>query len=178
MSDNIIHIACDESNNGKSLEIHTAVASVFPNDVYYIDEILSKRRSRRAHRNIFDRVHKRDYRFLLFHESDKERYRPETRLGIITASLSNDLLTEEHLKFFFINFVFDGEKSRNEIEYARRLLRAHHNLGKDQIGMSYGAKYDQHYALVNIADQLAHYFFKKRVSEISEHPKRSYLLNR
>jgi hypothetical protein len=169
-----LYIGADESNNGRAFEIHTTVFSIHPSDAAEVskDNLLPKFRT---HKNLFNRLKKRDYSFLLFTDSDRNRIPKHERAGAIVTSL----LYEEFdwSEFDSFNFLLDGDRNTKELDYLVDIVTAKiPKIKSGNISVSYGGKYDQRYLVVNLADQLAHYLFRKGIDYVSEHEDRKALL--
>ena len=169
-----LYIGADESNNGRAFEIHTAVFSIHPSDAVEVpkENLLPKIRK---HRNIFNRFRNRAYSFLLFTDSDRERIPKSERVGAIISSL----LYEEFdwPEFDSFHFLLDGDRNHHELDLLVDIVTDKiPKIDASKISISYGGKFDQRYLVVNLADQLAHYFFRKGTDYVSEHKDRKALL--
>lgn len=167
-----LFVAHDESNNGRPLEVHSSVFSEFLSDVAYCNKELNKVR---VHGELFERLRKRDYRFVLVNKEDKIRLRNKSeRLGIILTSLLMNV--EMNLDLKSLDLYLDGNKSQKEIEYVRDSVSCYLSFPRMRINITSGPRLDQHYPLVNMADQLAHYLYKCGKHILSVHPKRNELI--
>src|SRR3989338_1111127 len=167
-----LYFGCDESNNGRPLEIHTGVFSVHASDAKIVPILLPKFRS---HKNLFKRLRNRTYSFLLFTDTDRVNIPKQERLGTIVSSL----LYEEFdwAEFDSFNFLLDGDRSKKEIEYLVNIVTDKIPAIKpDKMSVSWGGKFDQKYLVVNLADELAHYLYRRGVDAISEHRDRKVLI--
>ena len=166
-----IYVGFDESNNGRKFEIHTAVFSDNPLDISESPSLIPKLR---RHKNLFNRLRNRTYAFLLFTDSDRDRIPFVERSGVTAASL----MVEEYdwSDFEGITLFLDGAKSTKEIDTLADIVLDTIPIPATGLEISFGPKYDQRIRLVNMADQLAHYLFKKGIDVISEHEDRKPLL--
>ena len=174
-----LYIGVDESNNGKAFEIHTSVFSIHTSDAIELskESLLPKLRS---HQNLFGRLKKRDYSFLLFTDSDKKRISRYDQTGAIITSLIHgefDHTIFDWTDFDSFNFILDGSRYPREIDrMVDMVIEKIPKIKPSKVSVSYGGKYDQRYPVVNLADQLAHYLFRKGLDYVSEHKDRKALL--
>ena len=169
-----LYIGIDESNNGKSFEIHTAVSSIYASDASAISKhnLLPKIRN---HKNLFSRLRNRGHSFLLFTDSDRHRIPRNERTGVIVSSLLMDEFDWSDFDSF--NFLLDGERSIRELDLMLDIIEEKiPQIKRKKTSVSYGGKFDQRYHVVNLADQLAHYLFRKGVDYVSEHKERKLLI--
>ena len=157
-----LFIGTDESNNGRPFEVHTAIFSLLPTDVLHSKTILPKIRH---HKNLFNKLKKRAYSYLLFTDFDKSRIPRQERAGVILSSLIDGQFEWGELNS--VNILLDGNRSKYEMDTVLNMVSDRINTTKLKIDAKYGAQFDQKYYIVNLADQLAHYLFKKGVDFIS-----------
>jgi hypothetical protein len=166
-----VSIGMDESNNGGVLEIHTAVFSLYAGDTVQSNSILPKIRS---HKNIFNRLRNRAYCFLLFTDLDKSKITKNQRVGVISSSLLEGEIDWQEVEN--LNFYLDGERTRSELDFMMERVVLRTGMDEKRIKINYGAKFDQRYPVVNLADEMAHYLFRKGVDYVSEHKDRKPLI--
>jgi hypothetical protein len=166
-----LFVGMDESNNGRAFEIHTAVFSLNPQDGKASEVILPKIR---AHKHIFNRLKNRTYSFLLLTDTDKSQIPKHERAGIISSSLLEGELDWDQIDN--LKFYLDGDRSTFELDFMKEKIASLTHLNEDNIKIKYGGKFDQWYPVVNIADQMAHYLFRKGIYDICEHKDRKPLI--
>ena len=159
----------DESNHGRFPEIFTAVFSRIQADSIK-REGLSKKRH---HTKLFKNLKKRDYSFLLANRHDYKRIPQREFLGVMAASLLQGKLPED---FDELHLLFDGAKDLSDQYFTKDIVSEIYSLERSRIKIIQGPKLDKKYKIINLADELAHYFFKSSNEKISENPNLKYLL--
>jgi len=170
----IINIGQDESNNGRKNEIHVAVFSSNPLDIIESDVKLPKRRS---HGDIVKSLGRRKYRFVSVRKEDKIRIPKRQLLGAISASLLDGEIESPDLQR--LQIYIDGEKFSTERLYARDMIADVLDIGKSVVSLFCGARFDQRYPIVNLADRVAHYTYygsKRSYSDFVNHRNRKPLI--
>jgi len=94
---------------------------------------------------------------------DYNRIIPDYFIAYVLASLSEDFLPSDLDTF---ELFIDGKLESSKRIYARDLLSDVYNLSKNQIKISAGGKYDKKYPIVNMADGMARYYFRKKLSAL------------
>jgi len=165
------YMGIDESNHGRFPEIFVAAFSRFPTDVlnkYPLSKI-------RNHKKLFGHFSKRDYTFLSIEENDFERVSKRDIHGIIISSL---LLNELPPSFETLEIYIDGIISPEKKIRTKEIIYEHMNIEKSRLTILSGPQLDRTYKLVNLADEMAHYIFRKsspNQQALSKH--RRYLLS-
>ncbi len=151
-----LYIGIDESNHGKVPEIFVGVRSYDSYDAIENIPLLGKTRN---HSNIGERVGTREYRFLVspYKRGDK------TLKTNILLSLTNPLIKEQ--SFDYLHLLIDGEIPKEVGIMTRTSLSHILKISKEKIIITSGPDYDRKFELVNIADQLANHFFRKKTLE-------------
>ena|SRR3989338_8916784 len=157
----------DESNNGRHPTIYIAALSSNPQDVAISADLLPKLRK---HLHIGDRLKGREYSFLLLNSSEL-LIEPYKKIGVVIASLLHGDNLGETLDVYI-----DGEWSRPVIDFAKGALEEATGLEKDLIIIHTGKDLDRKMKIVNLADELAHWFLRKRLNSLQEDPRKKELL--
>lgn len=165
-----LYVGIDESNHGRFPEIFVAVFSQFPTDTSNNFK-LSKRRSKISPMKCLE---KRAYTFLVALEGDYQRIPSRQLIGVVTSSLVYSSFTNylDHLKIFL-----DGEKTPGERTFTRDLVSEVCDFDRNRVLVFSGARFDQTFPLVNLADSVAYHLFKRySLENLSKNPNRRYLL--
>lgn len=101
----------------------------------------------------------RDFSFLVFQKEDQKRFSKKEIKGNIIASLLQGKLPEKPIDSLEI-FV-DGIIWEERTDYARDMISEIYSLPKKNISIDSGTKYDKKLPIVNKADSIAYYLFKK-----------------
>ena len=171
------YIGLDESNNGRYPVIYVAAFSNHKTDTN-----ISKRKrrgkirnghdkDRKGHRKISTMLKSRDHSFLFYSRSDNELIKPYKKIGIILASLIYEQPRDDFLKI-----LIDGEWGKRIVDFTRTILHDTTGLEKDCIEIVTSAQLDRKNKLVNIADEMAHWLYRKSLSNIVDNEKRKELL--
>lgn len=165
------HIAYDESNSGRYPEICVCVTSIFPQDYKLLCYDLKKRRE--SHKGLKEKLQLRDFRFCFFTETDKYllENQKHKKLGLILASLLHGIKIEDKLTIYI-----DGEWNNKIKDYASDLISDITKIEKTQINLEVKGNLDRRMNLVNIADETAHWIYKKNIEELTRHKKRKKFL--
>lgn len=166
-----LYVGADESNNGRPLEIHTAVFSAHQSDAVAVPSLLPKVR---AHSNMFNRLRGRGYSFVLFEEKDKNRLARKDRLGNIVSSLLFNEFDWQEINS--VNILLDGNRYDEEVNIMLEMAAETIGLSRMNIHADWGAKYDQKFLIVNLADELAHYLYKRGNPYLDNHKERKALI--
>jgi hypothetical protein len=155
------YIAYDESNHGRYPEYCVCFFSYLKKDSFtYRSPHFGKIRAN--HRELENRITKRDYRFLLLEEKDASNIKELKKPALIFGSLIYDVwINEEPL------FLYDGDIRRASIEYAKDLISDIKDIPKSAIKIKNGADYDKKNFLVNLADEMAHALYKKKSERLN-----------
>ena len=165
-----VNVGIDESNHGRYPEVFTGVASCFERDIN--EGVFPKKRGN--HKTLFGHLNKRDYSFLFLEENDLKRIGPENLLGTICASL---IMGFDFEQFEKIRFWLDGEITFGKKAEVRKVISYYSKRPVKQIKIEGGPRFDQTYGIVNLADELAHYIFRKTtIEENSRNPHRKTLI--
>ena len=161
-SNSELYIGIDETNCGRFPEIYVAAFSNLKKDSYSRQFRLKKRRN--DHNSLWGRLSRRGYSFLFLSKSDHERISKRDFLWTVIASLSEDTL-EEMKEVEKTSFIIDGEVLNSRLAYTRDSLAEYLSLGRNRLEVIAGAKYDEIYPIVNLADEIAHVLFRHSTPE-------------
>lgn len=160
----------DESNNGRIPVYYTGVMSTNPRDV---TDIITKEKIRN-HKKLFSRFSHRNYSFLQLNGIDIDRIPRNQKIGTVVASLLNG---EIEPPIEVLGLYLDGEYLTPEKLYLRDLISEVYSLKRKNVHLFCGARYDTKIRLVQLADELAHYFFRNCPQEkLSRNPHRKELI--
>lgn len=150
---NSLYVGVDESNHGRFPEVFVAAFSGL--DKYSQKGSFSK--VRRSH-TLFKPSSEIEYSFLLASESDYQRISQRELLGVVVASLVKDQIP---IDLNHLEILVDGEHLQDKRIFLRDLVSEVCCIDKKIISLKVGADFDQKYPLVNLADDIAHYLFRK-----------------
>jgi hypothetical protein len=156
-------VGIDESNHGRDNEIFAAAISRNFNDVIPFN-FQEKARTREAKSRILRILRRagRDYTFLCLPEEIKEMMPKEKRIGIVIASLLQDI---EVTELDNLELYLDGEWPRKQLVYARDYFSKLISLDRNRISINCGARLDTYIPLVYYADGLASFLFRQKTPE-------------
>lgn len=165
-------IGYDESNNGKYPEICVAVASPYDRDFDRLQTKIPKVRTN-DYQNLKRKLGLRDYRYLLFTETDNTfiKKHKHKKLGLILSSLLFKKNFDENLSMFI-----DGEWNIKSIDYAKAMISEITDLPRGAVEIFPEAHLDQQLMIVNIADETASMLRKKSIDELCNDEHRKQLL--
>ena len=163
------YVGYDESNHGLFPEICVTVSGS-EEDAVVMRDFVSKRRN---HRQVRKRVGDRDYSYLLFTETEKEIIPVYEKLGVVLGSLVYGEKFDGALDVYI-----DGEWGDECLDYALDTLGEVTRLRSDMISIRTGANLDKRVGLVNIADEVAHWFLTRKLSfeDLRKNPHRKEVL--
>ncbi len=163
---NTLYVAYDESNHGKFPEIDVVTLSGL--EKYIKKGTFPKQRKKLP--SLRTGPYK-DYFFLLASEVDCKRIPPKELLGVTIVSLIEESIGLPNLEF--LELFVDGEHRLPYRKYVKDIISERCFFPRKNINLNYGANFDRQYPLVNWADNLAHYLFRKCSPEkLSRNPKR------
>ncbi len=170
-----MYVGIDESNHGRFPEIFVAVFSTFDSDI----EERSFKKSRRNHKNLMRRLGRRSYSFLLYSSSDRKLFREREsykEVGAIVASLiSPEILEQEDEKI--LDIYIDGEHQHRTLVYCRDIVSNVLDIDKECVEVSCGPSLDEKLRIVNIADEIAHWLYRKQpLNDLANKKQRRELL--
>lgn len=151
-----LFVGIDESNHGRYPEIFSAIFSIIPQDIIEQPNLLVKKRDN--HRGLFTKLSKRDYSFIVIGAEDYEKLRPVEFIGHVAVSLLQEKIPQELDE---LRILIDGEVLSNKKLYTRSLISDIYGIEKEIIRIESGKDLDRRYRLVNIADELSHYLFRR-----------------
>lgn len=171
------YVGADESNNGRFPATYVAVFSNFDSDI--IDHspnsnsksLLSKIRSHDV-KVLTRRLARRDYSFLLLTEEEYEMTEHYRLWGNILGSL----LLGEHLGEI-LEIYIDGEITRKAKDHCKGCIHEATRLEYPRIRLFNGGNYDRKFDIVNLADEQAHFLFRKKtLEELTVNPHKKQLV--
>lgn len=164
-------VGVDESNNGKFPAYFVAILSQKALDI----TAKIKSEKIRSHKpNLFNQLKKRGYSFLLFEENDQERIPGFKKPGVIVASLLDQEIGQEVEN---LAIYLDGEYTTPQKSYLRDCVSDYSGLERRCVNLFCGANFDKKIKIVQLADELAHYLFRKYpIQKISKNRHRKTLL--
>ena len=164
------YIAMDESNHGRFPEIFVSIYSNMPRDAIISEKpFIPKKRNN--HKTLLKKLEKRNYSFLLLTRDESPFIDKDKIPGIIIASLIQGKYLNSPLHLYV-----DGELSERKKDYIMGALSETTPLDREGIFLYSGTDLDRRVMLVNIADETAHWLFKKPLEKIAGHPKQKTLL--
>ena len=156
---NVLSVGIDESNHGLFPEIFCAVRSKKKKDII---EGGKKEKIRANFESLLREVEERSYSFLvLASKEDYKRIGQKNIGGVVAASL----LVGTPRNFETLKIFFDGDLKKPERNYMRDIISEYLAVSKDGISIYCGGNYDQRIPLVNLADGMARYLFRKHTIE-------------
>jgi len=159
MGNEVLGFGIDESNHGRYPEFFVAVSSQVHSDFVEVPELLPKIRKKASQdftNTLFSRFHCRKYSYLTVSKEDFSRWHKYEQKGIIISSLLYPLP-----KISVLELYLDGELRSDILKNTRSLVSDFLNIrGKCTINIFTGKDLDRRVSIVNLADQLAHYFYK------------------
>ena len=166
LSNHTFYAAYDESNHGRFPQIDVLTMSGLKK--YVQKGTFPKQRKKKP---CLRTGINNDYSFLLSSEADYKRIPKKEILGLTIASLISDHICLEKLDS--LKLFIDGEHLISKRNYIKDLFVEIFSIPRNKIIINSGANFDRKYLLVNWADSLAHYFFRKCTPEqLSRNPKR------
>jgi hypothetical protein len=156
----------DESNNGRFPAVYVAACSNNVSDGRDFLKIKERQAcfpKKRNHKGIEGRCSERHYYFCLLKKEENEMIPEHKRKGILIASL----IYGQEIKIP-IEVYADGEFKIKEKDYTIGILKNCLNIEKNMIEFYYGKDLDRKIKIVNIADELANWLFRKPLLEISK----------
>jgi hypothetical protein len=159
--DGTVYGGFDESNHGYYPEFFVLVLSGNSKDVMKLDTSLGKAKTETSLRNIVKKTSRRGHTFLQIEKKDSDRVVPYKLIGNIVASLAEDFLPSSLNNF---EFYVDGKLDSLKKFYMRDFLAEIYGFSKKQIHIYAGGKFDKKYSVVNMADGMSRYYFRKKFS--------------
>jgi hypothetical protein len=160
------HVGFDESNHGRFPEIGVIVNASYPKDYQLLSYDLE---TRRGPRGLAQKLKRRDYRFVLFSETDKHNLQknPHKKLGLMLASLLYNEQIGDSLDLYL-----DGTWNHNASSYAIELISHSTGLPARAIHIYQKARLDRRMRIVNLADQTAYWIFNTSIKDLTENKQR------
>jgi hypothetical protein len=149
-----LYLRIDESNHGRFDEVFSMTYSLDPNFALFEKGKIPKRRH---HKDYFLKELLQlgiDYNFLLLSKENYMRIPKEKLPGIVVASLIKDLPKSE------LNMFIDRKLFSPEDNFMRKLIIKRFSMDPNLLKIQSRDKFDEHYPIVNLADELAHYLFR------------------
>jgi|TARA_Y100000310_G_scaffold174669_3_gene174763 hypothetical protein len=174
-------IGIDESNHGRDPEIFVAAITRDTREALNthpveLDKPRDRGRKKCKVKNPTRSLGMRDYTFLSAHGDDYARISEKKFMPTIITSLLIDKIDPEQER---IHILVDGHLDTHQTRYTRDLLVDHMSLERGEVHVLGGAKFDEFYPIVNLADSLAYWIFKNRSKSNPRREKhrRNILLN-
>lgn len=158
---NRIYIGIDESNHGRFPEYFVSVFSGLEIDV--IKGNFGKIRTNSSSVQEINKSQIRDYSFLLVTKSDYGRISQNEFIGIVVASLISGFVSSD---LESIGIFLDGEHLQPRKTYLRDSVSEICEVPKSLVSLTCGKGLDKKYKVVNMADDIAHYLFRKCTAEM------------
>jgi hypothetical protein len=172
MPQNILYIGGDESNNGRIPEIHVAVFSQ-----NYLDIIPGTYRKIRRKDSNWNMDLGPEYKFtFLISPIRRNPSRNPDLIGRIYSSLLNKEVSRNISK---LAIYIDGSLYKKEEKHLQSLISYSTNYRSRDISINFGPQLDTTIGLVNNADKIANFLFRKKLSfeELSRDKRFKPLLN-
>lgn len=173
MENEVLGFGIDESNHGRYPEFFVAVSSYAHSDFVEVPHLLPKIRkktSREAMKSLFSKFSCREYSYLTVLEEDFDRWPKYEQKGIIISSLLYPLP-----KISVLELYLDGEVRSDILRDTKSIVSDFLDIrGKCAVKIFTGKDLDRRVPIVNLADQLAHYFYKfynkrRRLEDLNAH---------
>ncbi len=164
----------DESNNGRYPVFFISVFSNLEGDSEVRDNSPSKDflpKKRKHDSSLWGKFSLRKYSFLLYSQSDSDRITDYKVPGIVLASLFYEEDLGRELEVFF-----DGTLSGKEKDFAECFVKEVTGIPRRGIEIIDGPNLDKRNSLVNIADEVAHWLYKRSIEKIRENPRMKNIL--
>ncbi len=156
----------DESNNGRFPAVYVAACSNINSDSCSSLEIKTRKAcypKKRNHKGIAGRCSERQYYFCLLKKEENEKIPTLKRKGVLISSLIYGQDLRPPIKIYV-----DGEFKSKEKTYTKGILKDCLNLEKDMMEFYHGKDLDRKVKIVNIADELANWLFRKPLSDLGK----------
>ena len=167
---NNIYMGLDESNHGRYPEIFVAAFSS------WLEDVLTQKfqKIRNPSLGFFGNFSQRDYSFLFMEENDFDRISKNEHGRILISSLLAKKRFPQDSK---LKLLIDGSITLTQKQTARELIPKYTDFKKENISINSGPFFDKTYKIVNLADAMANYLFRKSSPEkSSKNTHRRYLL--
>ncbi|MBI2045590.1 hypothetical protein HYT23_06030 [Candidatus Pacearchaeota archaeon] len=167
----VIYIGVDESNHGHSPEIVVGAMSG-------LEEKIVRGRYKKQRKIPFpldSLLNEVDYSFLVINKRDQCRVSEPNFLGFQVSSLLQDL---KNPNIRLLSIFLDGIPAEIGRPYVRDMVSEVCSIPRGNIAFNFGARFDEAYSLVNIADGIAYNLaFCSNRETLENHPHRKYLIN-
>lgn len=171
-----LFMGIDESNHGRFPEVFAGIFSSFKSDAVLKGSRVKKEdllpKTRKHKENPISKFGERYYSFLIAEKKDYDRFNNREFIGNVVASLLDRNIPEDLDRLLVF---IDGNDFESRRNYAKDLIVDRYSLKRDQVKISSGGNFDRQYPLVNLADKLAHYFFRNS-HEMENNPHRREFL--
>lgn len=155
-------IAIDESNHGRFPEVIVAAYSNIDSDAaIYPNPMFEKHRD---HGRLSARLTKRGYAFVLLTKEMKELASDSVIYGSVIYSLVDEIERTNPCDLYL-----DGEIHYKKINEVHKQLKYRSNMPQSKVRIHIGKDLDKRVLLVNVADELAHWLYRKPLEEIANH---------
>ena len=164
---NSIYVGIDESNNGsEGFEIPVAIFSR-PTDKNSLFSNFPKSRRLSPYYSIQSIVPSNNFTFTAFPNNLFKRNLIKRKGLILSSLISHDLPDDlEDLRLFF-----DGEFTKRQRNYLKDYVSEYCNIDRDSIKLLCKGKLDRTCSLVNQADRLAYFIYKRfDINQACFHP--------
>ena len=151
-----LYVGVDESNHGRHPEVFVAVCS---DNIFDAERRSNLMKIRKNHETLFMRLGRRYFTFLLMQEIDIDGLKGYGIIPAVTASLLSNIDIAD--RYTSLDIFIDGELKAGEKEKTKRLVSGVVGIERALITVNSGTNFDRSIRLVNLADELAHYIFRK-----------------
>lgn len=158
------YIGIDESNHGRFPEVFVAVFSNKEGDAMVSSEPRIPKK-RRGHPNLQRRLRERHYSFLLLTEQDEDPLERDKVFGLVVANLLHGVSLQDQVSLYI-----DGELPEQRVAYVEKALVDGLGYSTRDIKIEQGKDLDRRVEIVNVADETAHWLYKKTLKKLSDHP--------
>jgi hypothetical protein len=153
-----LYVGVDESNHGRFPEYFVATFSQMKSDIAEGNF----KKERENHLNLFRKISKRDYSFLLLEESflGKRPKRNAGKFKMMDKIVSSLIFGADLSCYRKVEILIDGVFTENKSYYIRDAISERCSVDKSILTINSGANFDKKYFIVNLADEIAHYLFR------------------
>ncbi|MEM3405590.1 MAG: hypothetical protein QW117_01285 [Candidatus Pacearchaeota archaeon] len=164
-----LFVGIDESNHGKYPEIFVAAYSNKEEYSIYLQNPIKKDRK---HLELNEKLRKVRYNFLILQEYDinrmKEVIKKDKRINLSVRSIVFSSLLKgitRYYKDYSLEILIDGDLKIEELKSTKSLISKIERIPEENIFLYSGIKFDEHILIVNYADEIAHFLFRKKTLE-------------
>ena len=167
-------VGIDESNHGRDDEIFIAIFSRYKEDIASGKYKKIKNFSRVNKARMFSYLSKRDYSLVVLQSVVRDILPKAKLIGTIVASLLQNLKSDQFDK---LQVYLDGTWRKDQQLYIKDYTSEVLEVEKPRIRLYSGPRYDEKYFIVNLADAMARYTFRKKTyADLSDDHHRNDIL--